>query len=160
MSYKFNIVKQGQVVKVGYQYLEKKGNFVWSVLPIGVAASFSDGYRPIQQWNIDFKDPLHDLFYYPSDFNNNNYTGKNNNQAWYGMMDNRFNSWLRLVWGMRGEYYRYDKIKDSAADKVAKSEMQNLEKNRYVDPETGNLVHPTRDGSADEKDGCICLPQI
>lgn len=151
LSYKFNIGKQGQVFKTGYQYLEKKGNFAWSVLPVGVAASFNDGYKPIQQWNIDFKDPLHDMFYYPSDFNNNNYTGKNNNQAWYGMLDNRFNSWLRLVWGMRGEYYRYDKIKDSAADKVAKSEMQNMEKQRYVDPETGNLVHQTRDGSADEK---------
>jgi hypothetical protein len=151
LSYKFNVGKQGQIFKAGYQYLEKKGNFAWSVLPVGVATSFNDSYKPIQQWDINFNDPLHNLFYYPSDFNNNNYTGKNNNQAWYGMMDNRFNSWLRLVWGLRGEYYRYDKIKDSASDKVAKSEMQNLEKNRYVDPETGNLVHQTRDGSADEK---------
>lgn len=151
LSYKFNVGKQGQVFKAGYQYLEKKGDFAWSVLPIGAATGFNDGYKPIQQWNIDFKDPLRDLFYYPSDFNNNNYTGKNNNQAWYGMMDNRFNSWIRLVWGLRGEYYRYDKIKDSAADKVAKSDMQNLTKNRYVDPETGNLVHQTHDASADEK---------
>jgi len=151
LSYKFNVGKHPQVFKAGYQFLEKKGDFAWSVLPIGAAAGLADGYKPIQQWNINFNDPLHDMFYYPSDFNNNNYTGKNNNQAWYGMMDNRFNSWLRLVWGIRGEYYRYDKIKDSAADKVAKSDIQNLDKNRYVDPETGDLVHQTQDASANEK---------
>ncbi|WP_343534712.1 carboxypeptidase-like regulatory domain-containing protein [Pedobacter sp.] len=151
LSYKFNIGKHPQVFKAGYQFLEKKGDFAWSVLPVGAAAGFADAFKPIQQWDINFNDPLHNMFYYPSDFNNNNYTGKNNNQAWYGMMDSRFSSWLRLVWGIRGEYYRYDKIKDSAADKVAKSDIQNLDKKRYVDPETGNLVHQTQDASADEK---------
>lgn len=151
LSYKFNIGKHGQIFKAGYQFLEKKGDLAWSVLPVGVAVGLNDGFKPIQQWNINFNDPLHDLFYYPSDFNNTNYTGKNNNQAWYGMMDNRLGSWLRLVWGIRGEYYRYDKIKDSAADKVAQSDMQNEDKKRFVDPETGNVVHQTQNASADEK---------
>jgi len=151
LSYRFNIGKSAQVIKAGYQFLDKKGDFAWSVLPIGAAKGFSGGHTPVQTWNIDFKDPLHDIYYYPADFNNNNYTGRNNNQAWYGMMDNRFNSWIRLVWGIRGEYYKYEKIKDSAADKVAQSDLQNLEKNRYVDPETGNLVHQTLDASSDEK---------
>lgn len=151
LSYKFSIGKSAQVLKAGYQLLNKKGDFAWSVLPIGSAKGLTGGFRPVQTWNIDFNDPLHDLFYHPSDFNNNNYTGRNSNQAWYGMMDNRFNSWIRLVWGIRGEYYKYEKIKDSAADKVAKSEMQDLEKNRYVDLKTGNLVHKTLDASADEK---------
>ena len=151
LSYKFNIGKSTQVFKAGYQFLNKKGDFAWSVLPIGSAKGFYGGYTPVQTWNIDFNDPLHDIYYHPSDFNNNNYTGRNSNQAWYGMMDSRFNSWIRLVWGIRGEYYKYERIKDSAADKVALSEIQNLEKNRYVDPETGNLVHKTLDASADEK---------
>ena len=151
LSYKFNIGKSAQVLKAGYQFLNKKGDFAWNVLPIGAAKGFKGGYTPVQTWNIDFNDPLHDIYYHPADFNNNNYTGRNSNQAWYGMMDNRFNKWIRLVWGIRGEYYKYERIKDSAADKVALSEIQNLENNRYVDPETGNLVHKTLDASADEK---------
>ena len=150
LSYRFSVGKQGQLFKGGYQFLEKKGDFAWNVLPM-VAVKGMNDTRPIHQWNFDFADPQHDVFYYPAPFNNSNYTGENNNQAWYGMMDNRFNSWIRLVWGIRGEYYRYDKIKDSAADKAGQGEMDALVKNRYVDPETGNLVHRTRDGSADEK---------
>ncbi|WP_256011640.1 TonB-dependent receptor [Desertivirga xinjiangensis] len=150
LSYNFNIGQLGQVFKAGYQFLEKKGDFAWNVLPLVSAKGMSD-LKPIHQWNFDFTDPSHDVFYLPAAFNNSNYTGKNNNQAWYGMMDNRFKSWIRLVWGIRGEYYNYDKIKDSAADKAGQGEMDALVKNRYVDPETGNLVHRTRDGSADEK---------
>ncbi len=150
LSYKFNIGKLGQIFKTGYQFLEKKGDFAWNVLPLTSAKGMNDA-RPIQQWDFDFNDPQHDVFYSPAPFNNSSYIGKNNSQAWYGMMDNRLNSWIRLVWGIRGEYYRYEKIKDSAADKAGQGEMDALVKNRYVDPETGNLVHRTRDGSAEEK---------
>ncbi|WP_232517147.1 TonB-dependent receptor [Chitinophaga sp. MD30] len=151
LSYRFNIGKLSQVLKAGYQYLDKKGHYDWNVLPIGVAKNFKDAYKPIHQWNLDFTDPLTDAFYYPAAFNNNNYTGRNNNQAGYLMMDNRFTSWLRLVWGIRGEYYKYEKIKDEAADKVSQANLDNSDKHRYVDPETGNLVHATLDASAEDK---------
>ncbi|TKC06654.1 TonB-dependent receptor [Pedobacter polaris] len=151
LSYKFNIRKSVQTFKTGYQYMDKKGGFDWSVLPIGTASSFDNGYKPVQQWDIDFKDPLHDIYYFPAQFNNNSYVGKNNNQALYGMMDNHVGSWLRLVWGMRAEYYKYEKVLDGASDKVSQADLDNADKVRYVDPETGNLVHRTYDASAEEK---------
>lgn len=151
LSYRFNIRKLPQVFKAGYQYLDKKGSYDWNVLPIGVAKNFKDGHKPIQQWNIDFVDPLRDVFYYPAAFNNNTYTGRNNNQAVYMMMDNRFTNWLRLVWGVRAEYYKYEKIKDEAADKVSQANLDNSDKWRYVDPETGKLVHQAIDASAEDK---------
>lgn len=153
LSYKVNIGKLNQVVKAGYQYLEKEGNYHWNILPIGVANGLSSiySYQQIQFWKVDFANPLNDPYYYPADFSANNYSGKNNNQAVFAMMDNRFTSWLRLVWGFRAEYYKYEKIKDAAAERVAKSLLQNLDKQKYVDPETGNLVHQTIDASAEEK---------
>ncbi|AFD07226.1 carboxypeptidase regulatory-like domain-containing protein [Solitalea canadensis] len=153
LSYKFNIRKMNQVVKAGYQYMAKKGDYSWNVLPIGVAnlANYNVKYVPIQNWNLDFADPLHDVYYFPAAVNSNNYTGRNNNQAWYIMMDNRFTHWLRLVWGIRGEYYKYEKIKDAAADLAALTDMNNLDKKRYVDPETGNLVHQSLDAGAEDK---------
>lgn len=153
ISYKFNTGNMTQVFKTGYQYLGKKGNYYWNVLPIGVAntANHNVKYEPIQIWNIDFADPLRDAYYFPAGVNNNNYTGKNNNQAWFAMMDNRFTNWLRLVWGIRGEYYKYEKIKDAAADVAALTDMNNLDKKRFVDPATGNLVHQTIDAGTEEK---------
>ncbi|MEI3802162.1 MULTISPECIES: TonB-dependent receptor [unclassified Chitinophaga] len=151
LSYKFNIGKTVQVIKGGYQYQDKKGHYDWNVLPVGVAGSFKDGYKPIQQWSIDFANPLTDMYYFPAAFNNNTYTGRNNNQAGYVMLDSRFTKWLRLVWGIRSEFYEYEKIKDEAADKVSQADLENAEKYRYVDPETGNLVHKTLDANAEDK---------
>lgn len=151
LSYRFNVNNQSQVLKAGYQYLEKKGSYDWSVLPVGVAGRFKDAYKPIQQWSMDFADPMANAYYYPAAFNNNTYTGRNNNQARYVMMDNRFTNWLRLVWGVRAEYYEYEKIKDEAADKVSQANLDNSDKQRYVDPETGNLVHRTLNASAEDK---------
>ncbi|NML41352.1 TonB-dependent receptor [Chitinophaga sp. G-6-1-13] len=151
LSYRLNIGKLPQVLKAGYQYMDKKGHYDWSVLPIGVAGNFMDAYKPVHQWNIDFTDPLRNMYYYPAAFNNNSYEGRNNNQAGYVMMDNRFTHWLRLVWGIRAEYYKYEKVKDEAADKVSQANLDNSDKRRYVDPETGDLVHKTLDASAEDK---------
>lgn len=149
LSYKFNIRKSAQVFKAGYQYLNKKGGYDWNVLPIGSVNSANLG--AVQNWNFNFADPLHDVYYYPAGFNNNSYEGRNNNQAWYAMMDNRFSHWVRLVWGIRGEYYKYEKLKDEASDKISQTDLDNAGKNVFVDPETGNLVHRTLDASAEEK---------
>lgn len=151
LSYRFNIGKLSQVIKGGYQYMDKKGHYDWNVLPIAVAGGFKDAFKPVQQWNIDFTDPMKNIYYNPAAFNNNSYAGRNNNQAGYVMMDNRFTSWLRLVWGIRAEYYEYEKLKDEAADKVSQANLDNSDKARYVDPETGNLVHRTLDASAEDK---------
>ena len=153
LSYKVNIGKLSQTVKAGYQFLEKKGNYHWDILPIGVTNGSGSTviHRPIQQWSMDFIDPLNDPYYYPADFSNNNYEGKNNNQAFFAMMDNRFTKWLRLVWGFRAEYYKYEKIKDAAAERAALNVIQDLDKQKYVDPETGKLVHRSIDASAEEK---------
>lgn len=151
LSYRFNIRKLPQVFKAGYQYLNKNGHYDWNVLPVATAGSFKDGYKPIQQWSIDFANPLTDMYYFPAAFNNNSYAGRNNNQAGYMMMDNRFTNWLRLVWGIRREYYEYEKIKDEAADKVSQANLDESDKARYVDPATGNLVHRTLDASAEDK---------
>lgn len=153
VSYKFNIATMAQVFKTGYQYLGKKGDYYWNVLPVGIAGVLNSPgtVLPVQQWNLDFADPLRDPYYFPTDYSNNNYTGRNNNQAWYAMMDNRFTSWLRLVWGIRGEYYKYEKVKDAVADILAVQSGIDLEKVKYVDPATGNLVHRTIDASAEEK---------
>lgn len=60
------------------------------------------------------------------------YEGKVNQHAPYGMFDHRFGETVRLVWGARVEYYKYDEISNpyhstmptSAVDSVADKKWQ------------------------------------
>jgi hypothetical protein len=152
LSYNFKIASLSQKFKAGYQYLKRHGNYDWDILPIG---SLNPGrFRgiPIQQWGqyMQFTDPLNDLYYYPGSFSLSRYEGKNTNEAFFGMMDNRFTSWLRLVWGLRVESYVYDEIADGVSKISNHIDQQREEKSRYVDPVTGELVHKYLNAATEE----------
>ena len=155
LSYVFKFAGQKQTIKTGYQYMHRSGTYDWTVLPIGSVQTVGDVYPyvPVQEWGryLEFKDPLRDLLYFPASFSQNGYEGKNINQAYYGMMDNRFTNWLRLVWGVRGEYYKYERLKSGANDMATDQQITLGDKLQFVDPETGKLVRPNADPRIDEK---------
>jgi outer membrane receptor protein involved in Fe transport len=155
LSYHFKALTQKQTVKAGYQYMERHGVYDWVILPIGTVQPLGSvyNYTPVQEWQpfLDFNDPLKDLLYFPATFSQNGYEGRNINQAVYGMMDNRFTSWLRLVWGIRAEYYKYEKLKNGANDLIISKLIELGEKNKFVDPETGKIVTPFADPATEEK---------
>ncbi|RXK81313.1 TonB-dependent receptor [Filimonas effusa] len=152
LNYQVNVLGQKQLVKAGYQFMDRHGVYDWVILPIGTAGGINP-YVPAHEWNqyLEFKDPLNDLFYYPAAFSASGYEGKNINQAVYGMMDNRFTSWLRLVWGVRAEYYKYERVKSGANDMLINALTEQEQKRRYVDPETGKIVSPVADPETEEK---------
>ncbi len=57
--------------------------------------------------------------YVISDFFLDGYAGRSNIHAGYLMFDNRLMDKLRLVWGLRGEYYKYTEIRNGNNDKRA-----------------------------------------
>lgn len=156
LSYGFKWAKHKQTAKLGYQYLERHGTLEWTVLPIGAVNTGANSvypYVPVQQWGqfLDFDDPQDDLFYFAAQFSKTGYEGKNNNQAWYFMLDNVFTNWMRLVWGIRGEYYKYERLKSGANDLLIDLLIANGESRQYVDPGTGKLVSPFADPTSEEK---------
>ncbi|NSL88657.1 TonB-dependent receptor [Chitinophaga sp. Mgbs1] len=155
LSYRFNVLGKQQIVKSGYQYMQRHGTYDWTLLPIGTVEPTGNiyPYIPVQEWGkyLEFKDPAKDLFYYPAGFSQNGYEGKNTNQAVYGMLDNRFTNWLRLVWGVRAEYYKYERMKSGANDLAINSLIEQGEKLKYVDPASGNIVAPFADPTTEEK---------
>ncbi|NML37341.1 TonB-dependent receptor [Chitinophaga sp. G-6-1-13] len=155
LSYHFNVLGQKQTAKGGYQYMERQGMYDWMVLPIGTVETIGNVYPfvPVQEWSkyLEFNNPLKDLLYYPAAFSRNSYEGKNTNQAIYGMLDNRITSWLRLVWGIRAEYYQYERLKNGTNDLAISAMMDQGEKLKYVDPETGKIVSPFADPTTEEK---------
>ncbi|WP_223151597.1 carboxypeptidase regulatory-like domain-containing protein [Chitinophaga varians] len=155
LSYHFKALGQKQTIKAGYQFMERQGLYDWMVLPIGSVEPQGSVYPfvPVQEWTkyLDFNDPLKDLLYYPASFSRNSYEGKNINQAVYGMMDNRITSWLRLVWGIRAESYQYERLKNGSNDLTISTMIDQGEKLKYVDPETGKVVSPFADPTSEEK---------
>lgn len=155
LSYHFRAAGQKQNIKAGYQYMERHGYYDWTILPIGTLQPIGSiyGYVPVQEWGqfLGFNDPMKDLLYFPATFSQNGYEGKNVNQAVFGMMDNRFNRWLRLVWGIRAEYYKYERLKNGANDLVVSQLIEQGSKNRFVDPESGKIVTPFADPTSEEK---------
>lgn len=154
-SYHFNVLGKKQIAKAGYQYMERHGLYDWTLLPISTVQTTGSVYAhiPVQEWGqfLEFKNPMKDILYYPASFSQNGYEGKNTNQAVYGMLDNRFVSWLRLVWGIRAEYYKYERIRSGANDRSINTLIERGEQFKFVDPETGRIVTPTANPETEEK---------
>ena len=155
LSYLFNMAGKKQTAKLGYQYLDRHGLYDWNILPIVTAQSIGSVYPfiPVQSWSdyLRFEDPLKDLLYFPASYSMNGYEGRNINQAYFAMLDNRFASWIRLVWGMRAEYFKYERLKSGTNDRVIEDLINRGNQQKYVDPETGKLVTPTADPETEEK---------
>ncbi|EDM37748.1 TonB-dependent receptor [Pedobacter sp. BAL39] len=154
LSYGFKVLGQKQTFKSGYQFLRREGTYDWTLLPIStVGQGGIYAFVPVQQWGqfLEFNDPLKDLFYYPASFSQNGYQGRNTNQAVFGMMDTHFANWIRLVWGLRAEYYKYERLKNGVNDLAVTELIRQGEQLRFVDPETGRIVGPYADPENDEK---------
>ena len=151
LSFETPWLGQKQIFKSGFQYMERHGVFDWVSLPI--VSVGANTFEPVNTWTkyLDFKDPNHGMFYFPAGFSISAYEGKNINQAIFGMLDNRFNSWIRLVWGLRTEYYKYENIKNGDNDLLMDARTIAMRKQRFVDPETGKLVGITTDPETEEK---------
>ncbi|MCK7559516.1 TonB-dependent receptor [Chitinophaga sedimenti] len=89
--------------------------------------------------------------YYPAAFSRNGYEGRNLNHAVYGMMDNRFTSWMRLVWGLRAEYYQYERLRSGPNDLAIDAMIKREESQRFVDPASGKIVTPFANPETEEK---------
>ncbi|WP_316933111.1 carboxypeptidase regulatory-like domain-containing protein [Sphingobacterium sp. Ag1] len=151
LSYRTNWLGQKQTLKAGYQYMDRHGLFEWVSLPI--VSVGANTFTPVNTWSkyLEFTDPLHGMFYYPAAFSVSAYEGKNINQAVYGLLDNRFNSWIRLVWGVRAEYFKYKSLQNGDNDLQMDARTIAMRKQRFVDPKTGKLVGMTADPETEEK---------
>ncbi|HWV68986.1 TonB-dependent receptor [Chitinophaga sp.] len=151
LSYQTNWLGQKQALKGGYQFMDRHGLFEWVSLPI--VSVGANTFSPVNTWSkyLEFKDPLHGMFYYPAAFSISAYEGKNINQAVYAMLDNRFNSWIRLVWGLRAEYFKYKSLQNGDNDLQMDARTIAMRKQRFVDPKTGKLVGMTADPETEEK---------
>jgi outer membrane receptor protein involved in Fe transport len=119
ISYLFKLGKTTHTVKSGFNYLGKHAWYSWVVLPIAAGEIWGSNYHdvPLQEWGnfMTMEKMRTDYFYNPSIYSLNGYEGKSKNMGTYAMFDHKLLHNLRLVWGLRADYFRLDTLKNAAS---------------------------------------------
>jgi len=142
-SVPFEIGELHNSVKSGYFGNHKKANFNWTIAPFTSSSNLlADSLRYISI--IDMQKPenigKNGYGYSITPWGIDNYAGKSENQAGYIMLDNRFREKLRLVWGLRAEYYKYTEINNGKSVKDAET-FTNKQDKRWVWLPSANLTY-------------------
>ena len=105
-------------VKAGYFGNRKKASFDWEIAPFTISAlpgsNFPDSlkYLPVGEMLKPQNIGKNGFIYSISEYQVDSYEGKSQSHAGYIMFDNRLLDKLRLVWGVRADYYKYTEIRN------------------------------------------------
>ncbi|MCW3464812.1 TonB-dependent receptor [Chitinophaga nivalis] len=107
----FELAGTRNTIKIGFYGNRKKGGFDWQILPFTNSSSQMDPglvYLPVKE--MQRPENMHINGYSYQMWYKDRYAGDSRNDAVYFMFDNRLGEKLRLVWGVRGDYYKYTEI--------------------------------------------------
>lgn len=150
-AYDFKLGKTSHTFKTGANYLKKHAFYDWEVLPIamGPKGTVPIELIPIQEWGnyMSMENPANSLFYFKQDYTSNKFEAKSINEGAFLMLDHKLLPSLRVVWGVRAEYFKLDTITNSAsklADKNSKIFFDE-KKNWYFLPSANITYSPIKD---------------
>lgn len=98
-------------IKTGYAGNLKKSKFRWEIAPVTATGNFADSlhYLPVGEWGNHMYDST-GFLYAINPFGLDYYEGKSESHAGFVMFDQQLLKNLRLVWGVRAEYYAYTEL--------------------------------------------------
>ncbi len=118
-AYDFKIGNTAHTFKTGVNYLKKHANYNWGILPISMSSKSTVPINevPIQEWGnyMGMEDNGHNIFYFPASYSLNAFEAKSVNKGAFMMMDHKLLPNLRIVYGVRADYFRLDTIQNSAS---------------------------------------------
>ncbi|GAA4323033.1 TonB-dependent receptor [Mucilaginibacter gynuensis] len=118
-AYDFKLGKTSHTVKTGANYLKKHAFYDWQVLPIamGTNSTVPIELLPIQEWGnyMSMENTGNSLFYFKQDYTSNKFEAKSVNTGTFVMLDHKLLPGLRMVWGVRAEYFKLDTLINSAS---------------------------------------------
>ena len=134
-------------IKGGYFGIYKEGSLNWQIASLVQSATLADSLRyiPIAQMIDPAKIGNNGYNYYINNYFLNGYKGKSITQAGYAMMDNRLGEKLRLVWGVRAEYYKYTELRNDINVRGNSSFTLPYEKKWRWLPSANLTYSPTRE---------------
>jgi TonB-dependent receptor len=131
LAYDLKLGKTNHTFKTGFNIISKHAWYDWTILPIVTSDWFSGAYKviPIQEWgnHMSMQDPMKDIFYNPGSFSISAFEGKSINRSAFLMVDSKILPNLRVVGGVRAEYFRTDTLKNGA------SQLEDLNFKLYMD---------------------------
>ncbi|WP_295116324.1 TonB-dependent receptor [uncultured Chitinophaga sp.] len=110
----FSVGSMHNTMKMGYFGTRRNASFDWQIAALSGSNWLPDSLRYVQV--SEMANPAN---FGPNGYNYNvaaffvdSYEGKSTTEAAYLMFDSRLLQQLRLVWGVRAEYYKYTEIKN------------------------------------------------
>ncbi|MEZ2444613.1 TonB-dependent receptor [Chitinophaga sp. RCC_12] len=106
--------------KTGYAGNLKKSRFRWEIAPLAATGLMADSlhYLPVGEWGNHMYDSS-GFLYAINPFGLDYYEGKSESHAGFVMFDQQLLKNLRLVWGVRAEYYAYTEINNPTNTKLS-----------------------------------------
>lgn len=118
-TYDFKLGKTANALKIGVNYLKKHANYNWGILPISIGpnSTIPIAQIAIQDWGnyMSMEGKGNNIFYFPASYSLNAFEAKSVNKGAFAMMDHKLFSNLRVVYGLRADYFRLDTIQNAAS---------------------------------------------
>ncbi len=135
------------IIKAGYFGIRKEGSLNWQIASLVQSASIPDSMRyiPIGAMIDPAKIGNNGYNYFINSYFLNGYKGKSLTQAGYAMLDNRLAEKLRLVWGVRAEYYLYTELRNDINVRGSSSFVLPPEKKWRWLPSANLTYSPTKE---------------
>ena len=110
----FIVAGINNTLKAGYFGIRKKGSFGWQIADFSQSALLADSlkYLPVAEMLKPEYLGAGKFSYQVTVGGVNDYAGKSESHAGYLMFDSKLLEKLRLVWGVRGDYFNYTEIKN------------------------------------------------
>ncbi len=110
----FKMAGFSNTIKTGYFGNSKNAGFNWQIAALGRSLTTAPAvaYLPVSEMQKPENLGVNGLNYAINSYWLDTFEGKSKTHALYGMLDHRFFEQLRLVWGVRADYYSYTDIKN------------------------------------------------
>ncbi|MFH7017281.1 TonB-dependent receptor domain-containing protein [Flavobacterium sp. FlaQc-47] len=117
----FSIGNVHNSLKTGYFGITKKATFDWQIAALVNSPTIDPALRyiPISEMINPENFGVNGYNYFVNTFYLDSYEGKSKSHAAYLMLDTRIMDKLRLVYGIRAEYFKYTEVKNGYNDKVS-----------------------------------------
>lgn len=150
-SYNFRIGTTAHTFKTGINYLKKDATYHWGILPISVGTNSTIPFAqiPIQEWGnyMTMQGKDSNIFYFPASYSLNSFAAKSTSKGGFVMMDHKVFSKLRIVYGLRADYFKLDTVKNSASLLTDKNSRLTFEEKKdwYFLPSANITYSPVKE---------------
>jgi outer membrane receptor protein involved in Fe transport len=145
VSIPFKVAGFNSTAKTGYFGNSKKAGFDWQIAALGRSLTTDPrvAYLPVSEMQKPENLGINGLNYAISSYWLDTFEGKSKTHALYAMLDHRFFEQLRLVWGVRADYYKYTDIKNPISIRGASEYIPKKDKAWQLLPSANLTYSPT-----------------